>query len=214
MKPNKEKVDILTPPMFQKSGITKSITNAWRDGDWVGTFNLWVFQTLPQPAIVYQQRSSLVTWSPGKLGVAAGGHYQSNEGIIDGLREVKEEIGKKYAFNKLIYCGKRLYVGFDSKNRKRQNVVDIFMVLDNSKIESYKLQKSEVDKICICPIKELIKIYKKDNYRFKVQAMTNQGKLVEIIVDKNSFPLNWDNYHQKMVFLIDKFLKQNSKICY
>jgi hypothetical protein len=52
-----EKVDILIPPTFKKSGKIKTLSQAWDDEEWIGTFNLWILQDSPQPAIIYQQRS-------------------------------------------------------------------------------------------------------------------------------------------------------------
>lgn len=70
-----ECVDILIPPLFQKSGDTKPRKQAIADDDWIGAFNLWIIQTDPVPAIIYQQRSPNSTWEPSKLDVSAGGNY-------------------------------------------------------------------------------------------------------------------------------------------
>jgi hypothetical protein len=42
-----EKVDVLIPPGFKKSGEIKTVRQAIADGDWLGTFNLWIVQTDP-----------------------------------------------------------------------------------------------------------------------------------------------------------------------
>jgi len=65
-----EKVDILIPPTFEPSGQTKVLKQAWADEDWISTFNLWVVQSKPVPAILYQQRSSNSSWEPNKLDVS------------------------------------------------------------------------------------------------------------------------------------------------
>ena len=156
-----EKVDILVPPSFKKSGEIKTLEQAWNDEDWIGTFNLWIIQNKPVPAIVYQQRSPKSNWAPKKLDVTAGGHYEAGEKIHQGLREIKEELGKEYVFNDLHYLGRKINVSPDTKGRIRNNVVDIFMIVDNAKLESYVLEEKEVYAICVCPIKELIKTHTK-----------------------------------------------------
>lgn len=110
-----EKVDILTPPTFKKSGEVKPRNQAWANGDWIGTFNLWIVQDDPMPAIIYQQRSSNSSWAPDKLDVTAGGHYQADETIKGGLREVKEELGKDYQFKDLTALGRKLHVSPDEE---------------------------------------------------------------------------------------------------
>ncbi len=209
-----EKVDILKPPSFEKSGIVKTIEQAWNDQDWIGTFNLWIIQNSPVPAIVYQQRSPKSNWAPSKLDVTAGGHYSAGEEIMDGLREVREELGKDYNSSDLVHLGRKLHVSPDTKERMRQNVVEIFMVVDNSPLENYKLQEAEVYAICICPLDELIKAHTKNDYFFIAKGFDNTGQKLEIKVDKESFPYNWDNYHLKIALLAEKLVKGEENLIY
>lgn len=125
-----EQVDILKPPTFEKSGVVKSREQALDAGDWIGTFNLWIVKRQPVPSVVYQIRSPQSSLAPNKLDVTAGGHYQAGEEMKDGVREAEEELGKVYDFSKLLYLGKKIYIGTDVKGRERHNVVDVFMVED------------------------------------------------------------------------------------
>ena len=209
-----EKVDILKPPAFEKSGITKTLSKAWDDEDWIGTFNLWILQSVPVPSIVYQQRSPLSAWAPGKLDVTAGGHYSSGETIKDGLREVREELNINYDFKELTYLGRKIHVSPDVKGRERHNVVDIFFTTDNNSIETYRLQEKEVYAVCTCPISELIKTHTSDNYSFKVQGIKFDSQKFIINVNKESFPYNWDNYHFKIALLAERFLKGEANLLY
>lgn len=209
-----ELVDILLPPTFKKSGQVKTLDQAWTDEDWIGTFNLWIVQNSPVPSVVYQQRSPNSNWAPSKLDVTAGGHYDAGEEILDGLREVKEELGKDYDPAKLTYLGKKLNVSPDTKGRMRQNVVDVFMVADNCPIGDYVLQASEVYAICSCPIAELIKAHTQESYSFDVPGLTSKGEKIVIKVDKESFPYNWDNYHFKIALLADRFVKGEHPLIY
>ena len=209
-----EEVDILLPPTFKKSGMVKTLQQAWDDEDWIGTFNLWVIQDKPVPAIVYQQRSPKSNWAPNKLDVTAGGHYETREEILDGLREVREELGKNYKVDQLTYLGRKLHVSPDTKGRMRQNVVEIFMTVDNSDLVKFKLQESEVYAVCICPIPELIKVHTNEDYSFKADGITSGGEKIEINVNKDSFPYNWDNYHFKIVLLADRLLKGEKHLLY
>ncbi len=91
-----ENVDILLPPTFEKSGVIKPRDQALIDGDWQGTFNLWIIRSQPVPAIIYQQRTSRASLEPLKLDTSVGGHYAVGETLYDGLREAKEELGRGY----------------------------------------------------------------------------------------------------------------------
>ncbi|OGM22531.1 hypothetical protein A2961_02840 [Candidatus Woesebacteria bacterium RIFCSPLOWO2_01_FULL_39_21] len=209
-----EKVDILTPPTFTKSGIIKTIKQAWNNEDWIGTFNLWIIQSEPIPSVVYQVRSPKSSWAPGKLDVTAGGHYSSGEELEDGLREVKEELGKRYKPKELTYLGRKMHVSPDVNGKMRQNIVDISFILDNSQLSTYLLQEAEVYAITSLPIGELIKVHSKLEYQFQAEAFVADGKTIKLDVKKDSFPFNWDNYHFKIALLADRFLKGEKNLIY
>ena len=209
-----ELVDILVPPIFEKSGKIKTLEQAWDDEDWIGTFNLWIVQDDPVPALIYQQRSPNSSWAPNKLDVTAGGHYRAGEKIYEGLREVKEELGRDYKVGDLAYLGRKLNVSPDTKGRIRQNVVDIFIVLDNSPLDSYRLEKAEVYAICACSIDKLIKTHTQKGYNFEVSGITSEGNRIRIKVSKNSFPYNWENYHFKIALLAERLVKGENSLVY
>jgi hypothetical protein len=202
-----EEVDILRPPLFLKTGQTKTRDQAYRDGDWLGTFNLWIVQGQPEPAIVYQMRSPQSTWAPGLLDVTAGGHYRAGEEIHQGMREVQEELGKTYRMDEVRGLGRKLYAGFNTDGTTHNNVVDIFMVRDDALTRSYRLQAEEVYGICVCPVVELLACHRDPSYQFTVDLQLADGSREETSVNSRSFPENYDQYHYKMAILVDRYFK-------
>jgi 8-oxo-dGTP pyrophosphatase MutT (NUDIX family) len=209
-----EKVDILLPPTFEPSGIVKTKRQAIEAGDWIGTFNLWIVQRQPVPAMVYQMRSPRSNWAPNKLDVTVGGHYQAGEKLADGLREVQEELGRHFEPQEVTYLGRKIYVGPDTTGRTRNNVVEVYVVEDDSPINSYKLEVAEVYALCVCPLEELLKTHHDSNYSFTTKSINNVGNEAEIQINCNSFPYNWDNYHYKMAVLADRLLKGEKDLAY
>lgn len=184
------------------------------DGDWIGTFNLWIVTTKPVPSIIYQQRGPDRPWAPNKLDVAAGGHYQSGEKLSDGLREVEEELGKQYDAKSMVYLGRKLYVGMDTSGRKKNNVIEVYLTEDNSQLTSYKLDSSEVYAIVSCPVNKLVKAHQDINYSFVANGFRHDGNEFEVSVNQDSFPQNWDNYHFKIALLIDRYFKGEKDLLY
>ena len=209
-----EKVDTLTPPKFVKSGIVKARSKAFKDGDWLGGFNLWIVQNKFTPTILYQLRSPSLPFLPSKLDVSVGGHYQAGEGQKGGLREVKEELNKTYDFNKLTFLGRKINVSPDLRKVMRHYIIDVFMVLDNSPLKSYKLQKDEIYAIFFLPIDKLIKVHTVKNYAFKAKGIKNNSEKIEITVKKDSFPYNFDAYHYKIALLAKRFLNKEKNLIY
>lgn len=208
-----EKVDILKPPKFEKTGKIKTLEQAWDDEDWIGTFNLWILQESPNPSVIYQVRSPNSSWAPNKLDVTAGGHYEAGEELYDGLREVDEELGKKYAPKDITHLGQKMHVSPDVKNRMRKNLVDISFIIDNSSLDSYVLQASEVYAVCSCSVADLVKVHTED-YSFDVELLKSDVSKEMIKVTKDSFPFNWDNYHFKIALLAQRFLNKEKHLVY
>lgn len=210
-------VDILDPNTFEKTGETKTIEEAWIAGDWLGTFNLWIVQNNSGVhSLLYQQRHVQSAWAPGFLDVTAGGHYEAGETIRDGLREVREELGKDYNFEALVYLGKKLYVG-NQGEYKRRYVVDVFMLLDNSPLDTFCMQRSELEGLYCCPIDDLIKVHTEIGYSFKAKGIKFEGDTVvngEILVTHDIFPFNWDNYHFKIALLAQRFFLSERYLLY
>jgi isopentenyldiphosphate isomerase len=209
-----EEVDILKPPHFQPSGIIKSREQALKNGDWIGTFNLWVVRRTPEPAILYQQRSLQKSWAPGMLDLAAAGHYKAGEVLADGLREAEEELGVQYDPNAMTYLGKRLFVDHDTNGYQHNNAIHVFIIEDDAPLDAYTLQQEEVEAICILPIQELLKVHRDETYQFTANALTNKGENTAITVKKESFPYNFDNYHYKMAVLANRYFSGEEDLLY
>jgi ADP-ribose pyrophosphatase YjhB (NUDIX family) len=209
-----ELVDILIPPDFHKSGLTKPREQALADGDWVGTFNLWIVQDTPTPQIIYQQRSPNSTWEPNKLDVSSGGFYQVGEELADGVREAKEELGRDFKFTDLTYLGRKLYVNRYGNNPDRHTITHVFMVKDNTPIESFNLDPVEVSAIVASPIAELLKAHTDKKYQFKAHGYNNQHQPFTTPVSQESFPYNWDNYHYKIALFANRFLNGERDLIY
>lgn len=207
-------VDILQPPLFTPTGEIKTREQAYRDGDWIGTFNLWVVSNDPEPSIVYQQRGPDRAWAPNLLDVTAGGHFLAGEKLTDGLREVDEELGKQYAPDQVFSLGRKLYVGFHTNGTSHNNIIDIYMVEDNTPLSSYTLEADEVYALCKCPIRELLKAHHNPDYTFTVNALTATGKQISITINKQSFPENWDDYHYKIAVLANRYFKGEKDLLY
>jgi len=207
-------VQILTPPFFTPSGRVIDRREAWKLGEWYGTFNLWIVQRILEPCVIYQLRSPDIGWAPGKLDVAVAGHYEELEGIEGGLREIKEELNADYKLQDMINLGRRLNVGIGQDGTKRNTVSDLYLIEDNSPLEKFTIQERELYAICSVPLSELIKVHEDPNHSFKIEALKADRTKTIITVDKNIFPPNWDNYHYKMAMLIDRYFKSEKNLIF
>jgi hypothetical protein len=213
-----EMVDVLSPSTLEKIGLCTTIPEAHRKGDWLGSFNLFVLQRYPWPAILYQQRSFSAQLWPGLLDVSAGGYYQAGEEPKDGLREVREELGKDYSFRDLIFLGKKLYMRDEPPDRYLRYAVDVFFVEDNSPLSSFALQREELEGLFVCPIDNLLAVHSGAAQGFIAEGMRfeDDGELrrAEIEVRKDMFPHNWDQYHYKIAILSSRYFREDPFLVY
>lgn len=208
-----EKVDILAPPDFAKTGQVKTKKQAVADGHWLGVSNIWIIQDKPLPAIIYQQRSPLSSWGPMLLDVTVGGYYQTGETRIDGFREIKEELGVNYDPRTIVYLGRKLFFGLDQHQAMRHSVVDVHFVKDNRSLTQFTLQAEEVYALCLCPIDYLIKLHTQKK-PFQAPAILATGQKTIISVTPDLIPYNWDNYHFKIALLAKRFLRGEKNLVY
>jgi len=210
-------VDVLDPNGFARTGGTVDVREAWREGLWIGAFNLWITQVDDgTPYILYQQRALDASWAAGCLDVAAGGYYEAGETLHDGLREVTEELGRTYLPSDIRLLGRKIYVA-DLGDRKMRNVIDVFITRDDSPLSAYSLQESELAGLYRCPLSELIGLHEGQVDSFVasgIKIANGRQSQSAMPVSLASFPYNWDEYHRKMVYMCRRFLQGDEPLIY
>jgi hypothetical protein len=209
-----DQLDVLRLPDFKPSGVVKLRSQTLKDGDWVRIFNLWVLSRQPVPSIIYQQRGPNVVWAPNMLDITVGGHYTTGESGLDGIREAEEELGKTYNPARAVYVGQKMHVGEVNERGQKKNIMEIYIIEDDSPLASYKLDPNEVYAICSCPIAELLKVHHDQTYAFQAKAMKHDGTMFDMTVTQKSFPWNWDNYHYKIARLAERYFQGDQDLLY
>ena len=185
---------------------------AYTQGYWIATFNLWMVRTQPEPALLMQMRSKQSQLEPNSLDVTVGGHYQSGETMLDGLREADEELGKSYAKQNLTFLGRKIYVGIDTKQRLRKNIVYVFIGVDNDPLTSFALQPEELDGLYICKIKDIISLFDGSIKTAAAEGIDSFKKEHILTYSLKSFPYNYDNYILKMASLATRYINGDRQL--
>jgi hypothetical protein len=195
---HREQVDVLLPPRFEPTGEIKTAKQAIADGNWLGTFNIWLYATKPEPCMIYQMRSPHALWEPGKLDVAAAGHYNAGEQGLDGLRELREELGIDIPKHDIQFFGRKLWTGVDVKHQERKSVISIYVAEYTGTLQDMKLQEYEVAAVIQVPLKKLIQVFRGELASCEGTGLDPAGKELTYQVRPDSFPFNFDNYQRKM----------------
>lgn len=140
-----ERIDVLNP-RGGKTGWVAWKSEAHRRGLWHRCFHCWIVapeEPSGGPYLFVQRRAAdKETW-PDKLDVTAAGHLAAGEGVVDGLRELEEELGLRVEPEELIPLGTRRIEQEISAGCDRE-FHEVFLLVRSLSPEDLRLQKEEV----------------------------------------------------------------------
>ncbi|WP_018662792.1 NUDIX hydrolase [Heyndrickxia acidiproducens] len=133
--------------IFDENGLvlgTATRAEAHRKGLWHETFHFWLVGCENgKRQIYFQIRSPHKKDFPNKLDITAAGHLLAHETVMDGIREVKEELGLDIPFGNLHPAGTIPNV------TKMEGFIDrefchVFFHHTTDILQEFQLQKEEV----------------------------------------------------------------------
>lgn len=138
-----EKIDILDE-RGRPTGKVAWKSEAHRCGLWHRCFHCWISGSdFDGPYILVQRRArSKDTW-PDYLDVSAAGHLAAGEDVMDGLRELEEELGLRPEPERLIALGTRRIEQEISGGLDRE-FHEVFLLVDSTPPGGFRLQREEV----------------------------------------------------------------------
>jgi 8-oxo-dGTP pyrophosphatase MutT (NUDIX family) len=115
-----------------------------RRGLWHESFHCLVVRTTPPATVVLQRRRAGARSFPGRLDLTATGHLAAGESPLDGLRELREEVGIDADPGALVALGVRLIAddsGEGGRNRERTHV---FLLPDDRPLTAFAIDPAAV----------------------------------------------------------------------
>jgi len=191
------------------------------DGDWHKTFHCWVIYKDSNGVdyVVLQRRSDNKPSWPGYVDITAAGHYLAGEQLIDGLRELKEEVGIEASFDDLIQLGMRVCVEEFQSGSINHEFQDVVFLINDSELDSYNLQGDELSGIMKVPVDDLLKMFNKEIEIINAQGIQLQkdgGVLnkvkTEFNITEEMFIPTLDNYNYKIMILAKRALKKEKHL--
>ncbi len=118
-----------------------------------------------QGKILMQQRAKYKTKNPGKWDVTSAGHVSSGQTSIEAaIRETLEEVGIKVNEKELEYI-----LTYRNKEKVEEDYIDnqiydcYIVKKDKIDLKDIKIQKSEVEQVKLCNLKEFNEIIENGN---------------------------------------------------
>jgi isopentenyldiphosphate isomerase len=191
-----EEVDVLDA-RGEKTGRVAWKSEAHRLGLWHHCFHCWI--AAPEtssggPYLFVQRRAAGKDTWPNKLDVTVGGHLGAGESVLDGLREVEEELGLTVAAEELVPLGtreveKRIPAGLDREFQ------EIFLLVRPLSPEDLRLQEEEVAGVLRLRLDDVEALYE----RTEVTAEEWAGETSALSVRLADFVPDEDDYLLRVV---------------
>lgn len=118
-------------------------------GQWHRAFHCWV---VSDDRVLLQKRAATVRSNPGMLDVSAAGHLAAGETVIEGAREITEELGIDFATEDLRFLGERVEVADMPGGHRNREFQSVFLLRHSVPLSGYRPDPDEVDALVWLPI--------------------------------------------------------------
>ncbi|MBD7986371.1 NUDIX domain-containing protein [Sporosarcina sp. Sa2YVA2] len=166
-------------------------------GLWHETFHCWL---VDETNVYIQKRSYAKKDFPGLYDITAAGHLLASEKVMDGIREVEEELGITVDSAKLLKAGVVRDVirlpGFIDKE-----FTNVFLYQSTFSPTDFSLQKEEVEGIYTVLINDLKALFQNERYRV---LCTNLMDGVQGEATLNDFVPHETDYFNKVAEMLER----------
>lgn len=158
MKP--EVIDIFNERMEQIGSSPRK--EAHKNGNWHQVFHCWVLSKDERgdEYVIFQLRSKEKDSVPNSLDISAAGHLHAGETPIEGVRELKEELGVDAVEANLKFLGIHVEVWCDEKTTNREFDY-VYFLREDRDLNEYTVQPSEVIGLTKIKIEDGIRLFTK-----------------------------------------------------
>ncbi len=170
-------------------------------GHWHETFHCWFTERINGEDFLYfQVRSSAKKDYSGLLDITAAGHILAHENPLDGLREVKEELGIDLAFEEPLGTIRDSLISPEFIDRE---ICHVFLYKGHQPFEKFQLQKEEVSGIMVASMTDFEDLWfdKAREVMLKGFLVSEEGekKPKEMLVSKKDFVPHEDEYIKRII---------------
>ncbi|MCH6269530.1 NUDIX hydrolase [Neobacillus citreus] len=184
-----------------------------RVGYWHEVFHCWFVGKEKDTDYIYLQlRSEVKKDYPGLFDITAAGHLLAEESVMDGVREVREELGIDVSFHELEPLGVINYRVFNG-NFIDKEIANIFLYKMSGGFEDFKLQEDEVSGIIKVKFDDFDDFWLGGKETIHIEGFKMDEESNKIHIDqmagKNQFVTHQNSYYETVIQRIAQ--KLNSK---
>jgi isopentenyldiphosphate isomerase len=173
-----------------------------KKGYWHETFHCWfVSREKDQDYIYFQYRSKEKKDYPNLLDITAAGHLLSHESVMDGMREVEEELGIRVDFTDLVPLGVIDYIA-EKENFIDKELAHVFLYHSNHSLEEFSPQPEEVSGIYRIALEDFYELWFGEMSLIEAEGFRADNGIrnhSSITVKKEDFVPHQDYYYRRVM---------------
>jgi isopentenyldiphosphate isomerase len=182
-----------------------------REGVWHETFHCWFVAEIGGiPCVLVQLRSPTKKNYPNFLDITAAGHLEAQESPMDGIREIKEELGVDVDPGRLVFLGIKHDIQDEPNGIRNREFSHVFLYRDDRPLTRYKLQEDEVSALVAIPISTGLEVvFGKKSFAECQGVRLREGSMEDFTTEVriDSFIPRVDWYYRKIFALADQWLR-------
>lgn len=152
-----ERIDIYNANLEHMGVMDRA--KAHVEGQWHRTFHCWVVRAHQGGQVLFQQRSQHMKNFPGMLDVSAAGHLEAGETVLDGIREMREELGIDVTEKNLVDLGQRVEVADQTNGQKNREYQSVFIYEIDFDLPKFDPNSHEVTALLWLPIESGMNLF-------------------------------------------------------
>ncbi|MCU1364897.1 MAG: hypothetical protein JWL72_2649 [Ilumatobacteraceae bacterium] len=140
--PAEELLDVLDDDGAFVDTMPRSVVHA--QGLWHEVFHCLVIRSSAPPRLLLQRRRRAARAFPNLLDVSVAGHLSAGERPLDGVREIREELGLDVDPARLVPVALRRLIDDGGEGRNRE-IAHVYLLVDDTPLEELTLDPDEVE---------------------------------------------------------------------
>ncbi|MFP7485068.1 NUDIX hydrolase [Priestia filamentosa] len=179
-----------------------------KKGYWHETFHCWFVSEYEGEIYLYFQiRSKEKKDYPNLLDITAAGHLLAHETVMDGIREVEEELGVEVAFNNLLSLGVIPY-SVTLPHFIDKELAHVFVYKTQHTFEGYTLQQEEVSGLVRAKLSSVVELWLGQTDSIDVEGFQIHQKGEKTPINKAFY---WEEFVQHKPFYYERIIHELHK---
>lgn len=203
-----EIVDIFDESYNLRGKADRSLAYVY--GMWLHSFHCWIYSPNDGGKVIFQKRSAEKKLFPNALDISAAGHLTTGEKPLDGVREIKEELGIDVNPNQLTPLGIKHDTARIGEVVNRQ-FAHVYLLRSALELDQYKVDVSEVTGLAEIQIGDGLSLFSGEKNSIRIVGREFHKSSAtwlkfERDVGCNDFIPRVDPYYYKIFILVSRAL--------